>query len=603
METGKTRRYLIACIVVTLFTLLPVVRNGFVNWDDNLYVYENPAIRTLSPAQVKSFFTSFYAANYHPLVLVSYAVEYRFFGLDPRPYHITNLTLHLTNCALVFWLIYLISRGNPFVSAGTALLFGIHPLHVEPVAWISGRKDVLYAFFFLAAAIAYIRSRGRQNGSVRMYGLSLVFFLCSLLSKPMAVTLPALLLLLIDWYWSREKLSGAAFRLIPFFAFSATAIALTARAQSAFNALRYDRILNLADNVMNAARGLVFYLAKTLVPVGLSCRYPPLDEIGGMLSPVLAAAVPILALLTVIVWVGGRYNRNIVFGAIFFLVTILPVLQLVPVGRALPADRYTYLPLIGLFYIAAEGVGRLLATVSRGRVALKLGLLAGLITLSVMSWNQTRVWKDSITLWSHVLQHYDNLSTAYYNRGLAHRNRGDYDSALADYNRAITLCEDCADVYNNRANIYLIRKQYEAALKDYSLAIQLMSEEPANEIRNRDLARVYTNRGILFLQQKSYDLAVSDVTAAVRLVPDFPEAYGHRAKAHAAMGRFDLAAADCTRLIGMNAQDAKAFYNRAYCHQMMGDQRRARADLDRARSLGLVPDPRVVETICEETRQ
>jgi tetratricopeptide (TPR) repeat protein len=604
MKSTKARVYLIAVVAITFFSLLPVIRNGFVNWDDDVYLYENTGIRILTPARIQSFFTSFYAANYHPLVFVSYAVEYQLFKLDPRPYHLTNLVLHLTNCVLVFLLIFMVTRGNAFVSALTALLFGIHPLHVESVAWISCRKDVLYAFFFLSSAIVYIRSRSSGNGSFRLYLLSLFLFLCSLLSKPMAVTLPAVLLLTIPWrQGDRDRLSGAVVRLIPFFALSAVFILLTVRAQSAFNALRYDRVFNLADNMLNAARGLIFYLAKALLPVRLSCLYPPLDQLGGMFSMVLAAALPILVALAGALWLSGRYNRKIMLGGVFFLLTILPVLHLVPIGRAVPADRYTYLPLIGLFYIAAEGLDYLLSTVQRGRTALKFALATGVIILSAMSWNRAQVWKDSIILWSNVIQHYDDLPVAHYNRGLAHHIRGDSDSAMADYNRAIALCRGCADVYNNRANIFLIRKQVALALRDYSRAIELMREEPASKMLNLELAKIYNNRGGVYLQQKAYGLAESDFTAAAGLNPDFPEPYGHRARVYSSTGRFDLAAADYTRLILINAQDAKAFYNRAYCYYMLGDGAGARADLISARSLGFVPDPKVVEMMFKEPQQ
>ena len=336
-------------LAITFMAFTPCLKNGFVNeWDDDLYVRGNADIQHLSVQTTARVFSSFYAATYLPVTMLSYMLDHQLGGLDPFGYHLTNLIFHLLNCLLVFWLVGMLSR-NILVSFITALLFGVHPLHVESVAWISERKDVLYAAFFLLSMISYCyylktRKRGRS------YWLAVVFFALSLLSKAMAITMP-LLLLLTDYLSGRPRERGVATDKIPFFS-----LALCVGLVGFFGqvpAMRTGHVLSFFEKCLCPSYACLFYLGKILWPTKLSCYYPftgikdlpvYLFSLGGWLA------------LLVLTLRSATRTRKVVFGVFFFLITLLPVLQFVQMGLAIVADRYVYLASLGIFYLIAEGI-------------------------------------------------------------------------------------------------------------------------------------------------------------------------------------------------------------------------------------------------------
>ncbi|MCX5902467.1 MAG: tetratricopeptide repeat protein [Proteobacteria bacterium] len=542
-----------AVVLITVIAFYPSLNNGFPNWDDGAYLTENAAVKELSWHSIKTMFTSFYVACYLPLTILSYALEYRFFGLDPFAYHATSLILHLGNCLLVFWFIFML-RANITAAFITALLFGIHPLHVESVAWVSERKDVLCTLFFLAALISYLYYH-RKAKSPALYSLALALFMCALLSKAMAITLPCVLLL-CDYFnqraWNRKLL----WEKVPFFLLAAIFAAVALYAQHSLGGVRNQPSVSLLDTVAIAGYGLVFYLAKILVPLNLSCLYPYPNMAQGLPVSFYAGAMLAFILLAAAA-ASVRYAKDLSFGALFFFITIAPVLQLVPIGQAMAADRYTYIPSIGLLYLAAEGFARLCgsggeAARKRNRLLLPAAIFICAM-LCVLTWQRCLVWKDGVTLWNDVIRNYPLDPVAYHNRALAFKDAGDYERAIADFTTALTMSPQFIDAYNNRGLAYKNKKEFKKALADFDTALSLSPR----------YAKAWCNRGLTFTLTGEYRRAVDDLTRAVALDPQFAIAFYNRGNAFAALAEDERAIADYTRALDIDACYAEAYNNRA----------------------------------------
>lgn len=279
---NKLRLVLLVCLILVIVSaaFLPLLKNGFVNWDDDRYVSENIIIRTLSLDNIKGIFTSFYMGNYHPVTMLSYLLEYHFFKLNPLGYHIISLLLHLFNCLLVFYLILKFTKKLP-VALITAIFWGIHPLNVESVVWISEMKGLLSALFYLLTLICYV-SYLKNKQINKSYYASLLFFVLALLSKPMAISLP-LMLLLFDYLLKRKPGRAVFIDKIPFFTLSFIYSVVAVFAQYSFGAVRQEGQFNLLDKIMIASRCIIFYLNKILIPNKLSCLYPYPVRIGSFL--------------------------------------------------------------------------------------------------------------------------------------------------------------------------------------------------------------------------------------------------------------------------------------------------------------------------------
>jgi tetratricopeptide (TPR) repeat protein len=457
--------FILLALSVIGFVFSPALQNDFTNWDDQAYVTQNKDLKNYSWEGLKHIYFSFYNANYHPLTMTSYFLEYHFFGLNPKAYHFTNITLHLINCVLIFWFIYLIS-GSTMVSFVTMVLFAIHPLNVEPVAWISERKGLLCVLFFLASLISYIYYQ--KNKKRIYYWFCLFAFILALLSKMVAITLP-FILIIIDYYNKRKMNKEALSEKIPFFELSLIFSLIGIYTQATFGTILRTALLSPFYRIIIPFYNLTFYIEKLFFPINLSCRYP-YPRIEEILSfPYLISPFVVAALATLIAFF-GRYTRKIIFGTLFFLVAILPVLQLIPWGNSIAGDRHTYLALIGLFYLIGEFMGWLYSNIKKSvknrKIYFAVFLIMVTAILSSLSWQRTKVWKNSVTLWSDVLKKYPNSTIAYNNRGAAYIDQGDYDEGIADCTRAIQITPDFADAYFNRASAYRGKGDIVNALAD-----------------------------------------------------------------------------------------------------------------------------------------
>lgn len=536
--TNNSKVILLVSLVfaITLISFYPSLKNDFTNWDDDDYLIDSPLIRDFSFNGIARIFTSPQSGLYLPLVPLSFAFEYHFFKLNPLIYHITNLALHLINCILVFIFIFLISR-NYIAAFIASLLFGIHPLHVESVAWACERKDVLYSFFFLGAAIFYALYLKKKR--IAYYWLCLVSFIFSILSKPMAASFP-LVMILLDYFIAPQNIKKKSFVIgkIPFFMIAFLDYMINMHFVQSVAYL--DNSFRLFDKIFIASYSFIFYIYKTFLPIKLSCFYPYFAD----WPPVMLLAYPLIfSFILILVFLSLMFTKKIIFGFLFFTLTVFPALQLMHTERIaaiMTADRYTYIPSIGLFYIIGEFIVWFYNKKLRSH-SLKVSLIISLIFiaafLSFLSWGRCRVWKDGVTLWTDALSALGPVpqkATAYLKRGDAYGAKGDYDRAISDYTRAIELRPDFAGLYVNRGNAYQAAGDYELAILDHARAIELRP----------DFGGLYVNRGNAYQAKGDYVRAISDYTKAVEIDPGCGLAYINRAFGYYKEKKYSASLAD-----------------------------------------------------------
>jgi Flp pilus assembly protein TadD len=516
--------------VVALF-YLPALSGEFINWDDPAYVTNNADIRRLDWRTVRWAFTTFHTGNWHPLTWISLALDHQLYGLRPFGYHATSLALHVANTVLVLLVLHRLT-GAVWQSAAVAALFGLHPQHVESVAWVAERKDVLSAFFWLVTMLAYVRYV--EAPAWRRYLLVVLAFALALLSKPMAITLPFALLLLD--YWPLGRLSWKAVQeKVPLLVLAAGLSVSTFVAQSARGAVAIDPI-PLGARVANAIVSCAQYVALTVWPVGLSPWYshPALE--GPPLSMWrLAGAVVFLVGVTALVLATARRRPWAAIGWLWFLGTLVPVIGLVQVGRQAMADRYVYIPHIGLFVAVVWTLAELplwRRSTVRSAAAAVTGLV--LVTLGVLTFRQTRIWHDSLGFWTYTAKMAPYSFVAHQARGglLLYQQR--IDEALPEYRLAVHLRPDHPEVRARLAGLLARKGELGAAGAQYRKAVALRPNEAQY---HQSLADVLHRRGRPVAARRH-------VERALTLRPGFAEAHNTRGRLFLAEGRLAEAAAD-----------------------------------------------------------
>ena len=547
------RRTLIGvCVVLALAVTtayLPVLDAGLLNWDDNVVVSENPHIRGFSWDNLAWAFTTAHNATWVPLTWLSHALDYELYGLAPRGHHATSLALHIANTVLLFLVLERLT-GVLWPSAVVAALFGLHPLHVESVAWVSERKDVLSTFFWLLAMAAYVRYVRRP--ATGRYLVVVAAVLAGLLSKPMVATLPVVLLLLD--YWPLGRLSWTAVReKVPLALVALACAAGAVVAQGAGGGTRAIAVIGIGDRVANALVAYVRYLVAAAWPVRLSPWYshPALEgvplgwwAIGG--AALVLAAASLLALRSAV------RRPHLTIGWLWYLVTLVPVIGLVQVGGQAMADRYTYVPLIGIFIALAWEGARFgdwrLPWARRAAAVMSVGALA---VLGVLTWRQAGVWHDSTTLWTYTIRVNPRAAIGYYGLGGLYAAAGRADEAIAAYRRALKLRPDFVNAHTEVGNLLAqrgrlaaaaahfrkaIAQRPEAAVDHSNLANVLLNQNrPARARRHLeialalrpDFAEAHNNLGIVLAEEGRLDDAIEHFRAAVRAKPNFRAARGN----------------------------------------------------------------------------
>ncbi len=639
--------------VVTLAVFWQVNHYGFINLDDPVYVMENSHIQSgITLDGFRWAFSTTYAEFWHPLTWLSLMFDYQLYGLNAGGYHLTNLILHILSALLLFWLFNRMT-GTIWRSAFVAAFFALHPLHVESVAWISERKDVLSVFFWMLTLCLYVYYT--EKPVIKRYLPVVFFFACGLMSKPLVVTLPFIMILLDYWPLGRFKsqrfeghltmivtgkvLLKSLWEKIPFFVLSAVFSIITLYAQFKPSVKHYQ--FPLDSRLANAPVSFMTYLEKTFVPNHMAVFYPfsfqlPAWQVWG--------SVFLLLFISVTVIISMRRLPYLFIGWFWYVITLLPVTGIVQARNFSMADRYTYLPLIGIAVMLGWGIPSLIKSEDMRKKILFPASVAFLAILTFLTWHQCGYWKNSIEICNHALQvtkdnylahinlgsalfdegkteeaiaHYSeainikpNIILSYNKRGIAYAKLGLHQRALNDFDKAISLKPDDAISYNCRGNAYAELGQYQMAIEDYNKTIrlkpdnadayndrgtiyaklgqyQMAIEDFNNAIRLKpDNAAAYNSRGAVFIKFGQYQMAIEDLNKAIRLKPDDADAYNNRGTIYTKLGQYQMAIEDFNNAIRLKPDDADTYFNRGIIYFTQGNNKPGCFDAQKACALG-----------------
>ena len=614
--------------IITWMFLKVCLNNQFTNWDDPGYIKDNALIKDISAEGIKNIFSTPIMGNYHPLTILTYAIEYSYVQLRPEllyVYHRDSLLFHIACTLLVYWFVKELTK-RPIAGIVAALLFGLHPMHVESVAWLAGRKDVVYGMFYMAACVAYLYYV-RAGGSKKWlwYIGMLLMYLCSLLAKPVAVVLP-LTLLLIDYFEQRKwTMYVVADKILPF----ALAIGFGIRSvmdQKTFGALGTQNVsYNFLERLALGGYAFITYLWKAVAPLNLSCFYPYPQKVDGAISAVYylypLAALTLIALVIFLL----RKNKVVIFGTAFFLANIVLLLQFIPVGGAILADRYSYIPYLGLFFMAGWAVSFLFETAAKRQMGYLAAAVVAVysIWLGYLSNERCKVWYDTSSLWRDEIEQQPTTPNAFNNLGFEYFSKFNetvnpaerklyYDSSFMLLNQSIALQKDFANPYISLGELERSSGQYGEAKRNYYKAISLndKSETP----------NAYLGLAIIYAINNNYDSSDICFRLALKNKPYFPEAVGNygnfldmtgktdsaikeygiaiaqnpdmyaphlnRGRALLRQGKADEALSDFNRALELNPDMGEIYYARYMAYTAKGNAAQAQQDLQKSQALG-----------------
>jgi tetratricopeptide (TPR) repeat protein len=602
--------------VITFIAFWQLNQCDFINFDDPEYVTENVSIENgITMEAMRWAFTTGHVANWHPLTWISHILDVQLFGLKPQWHHLTNLLFHIANTLLLFFVFHRMTKA-PWKSAFVAALFALHPLHVESVAWVSERKDVLSTFFWMLTMGAYIHYVERPR--LKNYLAVLIFFALGLMAKAMLVTLPFVLLLLDYWPLQRfePKKSAQEIRTgvnkslsanqrkgkssikhavqttrkeekpadhkyqwalvrpllrekIPLLALTALSCIVTYIAQQKVGAVKSIEAFPPGVRISNAFVSYIIYIRKMIWPDNLAVFYPhpglwPLWQVLGAILLLIAVTISVIRT--------AKRLPYLTMGWLWFTGTLVPVIGIVQVGDQAMADRYTYIPLIGLFIMAAWGIPELLKKWRYRKETLFASSALILPCLLIVTWTQVGYWRNSITLYDHALKVTNRNDTIYNNRGDAFCPLGNFRQAISDYDRAIEINPKYAEAYNHRGVTYGKLGAQRQAIPDFEKAIEI----------NPKYAEAYNNRGVTYGKLGAQRQAISDYDRAIEINTKYEEAYYNRGVAYGELGDQRQAISDYDRAIEINPKYAEAYNNRGAAYGMLDNLRQAIEDFDKA---------------------
>ena len=586
---ASTRGRTFAAAAIALATLLlfvPVLDFRFVNYDDPVYVYENAEVRQgLNGETLAWAWTTGAAANWHPLTWMSHLLDVSVYGVRARGHHATSAALHALNAALLFALLDRATRRRGR-SAVVALLFATHPLHVQSVAWVAERKDVLSTLFWFAATWAYVRHA--EAPSVRRWGVVTGLYALGLTAKPMLVTLPFALALLDLWPLSRwERADAAGRRLlilekVPWVALAVASSVVTYLVQRAGRAVGGIEQYPLSARLGNAVLAYGAYLRRTVWPSDLAIFYPhPGTHV--VWDQVAAWALVLLAASAGVVWLRRRFPWLLV-GWFWFVGTLVPTLGLVQVGEQAMADRYSYVPLVGIFLLAVWGIAELVP-IQAARIALAG---AALIACSVAT--RTRelpAWRDSAALWERALEVTEGNYTAMLNLAALRIEQSRLKDAAALLEEAVRLRPDNPMIRSNLGLVLTHLGRNDEAAVHYQRALALEPNYP----------EAHSNLGYWLATKGRRDEAIAHWQEAIRLAPDYPEPWNHWGSQLTREGKWEEAEEKLRRAIALRGSYAEAHAYLAVVLWYRGQQDEARRELALARQYGYRPPDSVLALI------
>jgi tetratricopeptide (TPR) repeat protein len=512
-----------ALFIIILVVYLQVGSHQFLNFDDDIYVTKNPHVASgISKENIAWAFTSVESYNWHPITWIAHMSDVQLYGMNPRGHHLTNVAFHMIATMLLFLLLLRLTAGL-WQSIFVAAMFALHPLHVESVAWIAERKDLLGALFWFLTLLFYAEYVARSKPA--LYILTLFSFILGLMSKPMLVTLPVIMLLLDYWPLKRfcfmeekpgwhqffSKAKTLVVEKIPFFACTLFSCLITIYAQQKGGAIAALNVTSIWLRIENALVAYTMYIGKTLWPQNLAIYYP------------LPAAIPLwqvlssLLLLLLLSFAALRtWRRHPCFavGWLWFLITLLPVIGIIQVGGQAMADRYMYLPAAGLFIMAAWGVPELTKGMRYQHIL--LALLAGVVVVAsaATTWCQLGYWQDNISIYQHTLKVTSGSDLIHNNLGLAFANAKDTDAAIREYMKALKINPDFTDAHNNLGIALETRGNLAGAIQEYQEILRITP----------DNSRAHYNMGNALQAGGNPDAAIKEYWEALRIKPDYANA-------------------------------------------------------------------------------
>jgi len=589
---GRKLSIILICAILAIATFIAFaqsLRCDFIIYDDEDHVTKNPHVYTgLSLENIRWALTTGYWANWQPLTWLSHMAVCEFFNLNPLYHHLANLLLHISDTILLFLVLFALTSAL-WQSAFVAALFALHPLHVESVAWVAERKDVLSTLFLLLALLAYWRYAKQK--SVGFYSLTLLLFAFGLMSKPMLVTLPFLLLLLDYWPLnrfgsllldSRKIFYKLVIEKIPFFVLSAVSCIITYIVQKNAGAVSNFRQLPFDTRLINASLSYFRYIRTMFIPTKLAILYPYTSDS----LPVGAAIIIAIAFLaiTILFLKLAKNHKYLLTGWFWYLGTLVPVIGLVQVGAQTHADRYTYISLIGLFIIIAWGANDLLKNYRYRVQLLTAATIVILSTLGLCTIHQVGYWKDTITLFEHTAavtnknarsqailglaysqkkqyqkaaEHYlaslaiePNFALTITNLGCVYAETGFPDKAVELHKRAIELVPDFDMAHYNLATAYGKLGRHDEAMAEYKKALAL----------NPDIVEAHFGLGIAYANSKLYGEAEEEFKKTLKLNPEYAQAHYSLALVYSDTGRTDLALQQYEILKGLDPNSASVLF-------------------------------------------
>jgi tetratricopeptide (TPR) repeat protein len=550
-------------LVLVAIAYFPSLFNGFIKNDDPGHLLENPTLRSLSPENIRAMFLDIINTTFIPLTTFSFALEYRFFGYNPFVYHLDNLLLHLAVVAMVYFLFKKMGLSATAAAVG-ALFFGVHPLHVESVAWVTERKDVLYAFFYMLAIHQYwqyVKTMQR-----RYYWISLVMCFLSILAKPMALSLP-LVLLLCDWWMGRPWKLNLFLEKILYF----VVVVAIASVTYFYNA----RVPwhSVSEALMLWVWCFVFYIRKFIYPGELIIFYQFPKPLSWINPQFFLSGLAFLSVGALVYYF--RRSKIFIFAVLFYALSIFFLLRFDDLENINPvSDRFMYLPSVGFCALLGFWFEKLLDRYPlQGNVGkIILAVFVGVaLLLTAKTFTQCRLWRDAATLWSAVIRHSPDLAMAYVHRGAQYHEKGELLRAVDDYRRAIELKND-PYARSNLAMIYKETGRFQDAIVEYAKAIE---SKPA-------FWGAYFDRGNLYREIGKYSLAIQDYTKVLEILPGYAEAYGNRGTAHFLSHNDQAALQDFNFAIRFDPRSINALNNRAVIHAKQGKFEEAVEDFSRS---------------------
>jgi tetratricopeptide (TPR) repeat protein len=559
----------LAIIILCIIVFSPLINNGFIDMDDSYYVMNNEQIKDLSIENFLNYFHTKTAGNIHPLTMLSLSIDYHYWGLDSTAYHIHNLILHILNSILVFLLIYKLSQKKLLLALFSALIFAVHPMHVESVAWISERKDVLYSFWYLLGLLSYIYYLKTKQANV--YLLTFFCFVFSLLSKSAAVSFP-LNLVLIDYLFEKSFTFKSLYSKSIFFISSLGFGLINLKSQGIMMSGYTD--FSIFEKIIYSSQNIIWYIVQFFIPHNLSMfhEFPK----GIPMQYYLYVFLSFIFILFIVYSIIRKKNMHFVFGSLFFLFSILFMLHIVAFSKAITAARYTYLAYIGILWFILniilykkDGSERLLFG---KRLILPTLLSIVILIFSFISYEYVKNdWKNSETIWTNTLQFYPDSKIAYDSRSNYSLQIGEYDKAYQDIQKSLEISPNNPYAMLSLAYYYYYLNQTDSAKHILSLSTHI-------KMYNREFSEL---NGMVYIKEGNYQRAKKYYNSLSELYPN--EFYFRKVNAqlHFLNKEYDKSIAEFTASIFIKPNYSRNYYFRFLSYLMIGNHKEALIDLEK----------------------